>query len=500
MSNIPSEDRLRVVRTNIAAVQVIVETVAGTLGPKGLDVLLVDDLGRIILTNDGIEILRQLDAQHPCARLVIQAIEAQETAVGDGTTTATVMAGALLESALLALQKGVPVNPILSGMVKASSVAVRALEDMAKPVPLDSPLLLQTALIAARGDETLAQLVVEGVRALGPEKLKDPEFRLSSLIAPRLGQTSQLVAGTVLSKPALNPPLMAWEKTGGILVVADALEPESLDPQALGTESGFNQYLVLQNRFREALQNLSGKGIVVLLAERSIDPTALEVLNQLGVLAFERVSQRDWRRICQFTGATPITRTALASKDLPLGKAHARYSGEQARLLFTDGAGEPMVTLQVGAISDEVLAENVRVTTDSCGAVQAALHQGIVAGGGAAEVACRPAVQELLDQTQTLERYGIQAVLEALSRPLEQMLSNAGYAPLEKIAQVLAQQQIEHNPHLGIDQETGNITDLWKLGILDPTEVKTHALKVACEIAGRVLRIQTIVRKREESL
>jgi chaperonin GroEL (HSP60 family) len=293
---------------------------------------------------------------------------------------------------------------------------------------------------------------------------------------------------------------MSWEKAGGVLVIADALEPESLDPQALGTESGFNQYLAAQNRFREALQNLSGRGIVVLLAEKSIDPVALDVLNQLGVLAFERVSRRDWQRICRFTGATPITRTALASKNLPLGKAQARYSGEQARLLFTEGAGEPTVTLQVGAISDEVLAENVRVTTDSCGAVQAALRMGIVAGGGAAEVACRPAVQELLEQTQTLERFGIQSVLEALSRPLEQMLSNAGYAPLEKIAQVLAQQQIEQNPHLGIDQETGNITDLWKLGILDPTEVKIHALRVACEIAGRVLRIQTIVRKREESL
>jgi archaeal chaperonin len=498
MSNVPSEERLRVVRTNIAAVQVIVETVAGTLGPKGLDVLLVDDLGRIILTNDGIEILRQLDAQHPCARLVIQAIEAQETAVGDGTTTATVMAGALLESALLALQKGVPVNPILSGMAKAVLVAVQALEAMAQAVPLESPLLLQTALIAARGDETLARLVVEGVRTLGPEKLKDPEFRLSSVLAPRLGQSSQLVAGTVLSKPALNPPLMSWEKAGGVLVIADALEPESLDPQALGTESGFNQYLAAQNRFREALQNLSGRGLIVLLAEKSIDPLALDVLNQLGILAFERVSRRDWQRICRFTGATPITRTALAS-EMPSGKAHARYSGEQARLLFTEGAGEPTVTLQVGAISDEVLAENVRVATDSCGAVQAALRMGIVAGGGAAEVACRPAVQELLEQTQTLERFGIQAVLEALSRPLEQMLSNAGYAPLEKIAQVLAQQQIEQNPHLGIDQETGNITDLWKLGIVDPTEVKTHALRVACEIAGRVLRIQTIVRKREES-
>ncbi|MGA7955048.1 MAG: TCP-1/cpn60 chaperonin family protein [Gloeobacterales cyanobacterium] len=500
MSHVPSEERLRVVRTNIAAVQVIVETVSGTLGPKGLDVLLVDELGRIILTNDGIEILRQLDAQHPCARLVIQAIEAQETAVGDGTTTATVMAGALLESALLALQKGVPVNPILSGMSKAVSVAVHALEEMAQPVPFDSPLLLQTALIAARGDETLAQLVVEGVRTLGPEKLKDPEFRLSSVIAPRLGQASQLVAGTVLSKPALNPPLISWEKAGGVLVIADALEPESLDPQALGTESGFNQYLAAQNRFREALQNLSGRGIVVLLAEKSIDPAALDVLNQLGVLAFERVSRRDWQRICRFTGAAPITRRALASKNLPLGKAQARYSGEQARLLFTEGAGEPTVTLQVGAISNEVLAENVRVTTDSCGAVQAALRMGIVAGGGAAEVACRPAVQQLLEQTQTLERFGIQSVLEALSRPLEQMLSNAGYAPLEKSAQVLAQQRIEQNPHLGIDQETGNITDLWQLGIVDPTEVKTHALRVASEIAGRVLRIQTIVRKREESL
>ncbi len=492
------EEHLRVLRTNIAAVQSLVQTVAGTLGPKGLDILLVDEAGRMILTNDGIEILRQSDFQHPAARLAVDALQAQEQQVGDGTTTATVLTGALLGAALRSIEQGVPVNLLIKGIQRGIEQAITTLQTQA--LPADPEKLFQVALIAAREDQPLATLVWQAAQHLSPERIMG--INLADWITSQVGATHHLIPGVVVGKRPLNPPLENWTATGTVLVLADGLEPEALDSQTLSTEAGFSRYLKAQDQFQQALHTLIEANVCCVITEKAIAPIAEAFLYEHNILALARVIQRDRDRVCRFSGARPAKALRIlgATTDLLpyLGQATVHYQWDTAQVMFQEGGGEPQATVVLGAVSAEVAAEQERIGADACGALQAALKTGVVTGGGVAEWTCRSAVQDLANKTEDLSRYGILCVVEALGKPLEQIILNSGYAPLEKLTQLEAQHRQTSNPHLGIDCETGCIVDLAAQGIFDPAGVKTQALSVAGEITLRILRIQTLIRRRPE--
>jgi archaeal chaperonin len=492
------EEHLKVLRTNIAAVQALVDTVAGTLGPKGLDILLVDETGRMVLTNDGIEILRQSDFQHPAARLAVEHLKAQEQQVGDGTTTATVLTGGILSQSMQALEQGVPVNLLLKGIQRGIQVAIAHLQETAHFVTVTSPDLYQVALMAARGDDALARMVWEAAQHVGTERLAT--MQLADWVVSRVGSSHQLIPGVVVGKPPLMPPAQDWQGQGKVLVLADSLEPENTETAALGTERGFTLYLEAQQQFRQALETLRTAGVRLIVTEKGIAPAAESFLYEHDILALQRVIRRDRERIAAISGARPM-KTNLLYRPLAditphLGEATLYYQTSSAQLRLEKGAGEPQATILVGALSEEVAAEQERIAADACGALQAALRSGIVTGGGVAEWSCREALKPLLATTEDLSRYGIQAVYAALARPLEQIIVNSGYPPLEKIALMEANQG--KNPHVGLDCETGALRDLAEAGILDPAAVKIQALTVAGEIALRILRIQTLIRRRPD--
>ncbi len=502
MTSVPGENHLKVLRTNIAAVRAIVETVAGTLGPKGLDVLLVDDIGRITLTNDGVEILSQLDAQHPAARLVIQAAVAQDRAVGDGTTTATVLAGALLDAGLDAIERGIAVNPLLAGLKAGVRAATEAMEVMAKPIGnLDDPRLIAATRIAARGDESIADVVLEAARQIGAERLRSGELRLGELVLSQVGTPHRCMGGLLIGKLPLQLPPEDFERTGGIFVLADHLEPETIDAQALGTEGGFTRFLEAQESLRRGVELLVKAGVVLVVCEKGIAPIAEDMLAEAGIVALQRVLRRDSERIVSFTAARPARRRSL---ERPaeilgeyLGQATVQYDRSTNRVILTAGAGLPMATILVGAVNTDVAAELERVAIDAAGALQSALRGGTVTGGGVAEfVAARP-VMALAARTEGLTRYGIEAAAIALRRPLAQIALNSGFSGFELVARLEAVQERTGNYTLGLDCDSGELVDLEAAGVVDPLLVKTHALAAAAEIAERILRIQTVVRKRE---
>lgn len=497
-------ERLAALVTNANAIRAITAAVEGTLGPKGLDTMLVDRFGEVIITNDGVTILTEMEANHPAARMLINIAKAQQEEVGDGTTTATVMAGAMVGTGVELVSRGVPVARVIEGLRAGLKKGLELMQEKARPLAgLDDPAVRRVALVAGRGREDIADLVVQATRLIGEEKLKEPAFKFAEIITAREGAENQVFSGVIITKERLNRQMPRELENVPVLVIDDALEPEEIEDEALSTESGFARYLELQNQFRENVQKIIALRAGLVLVDRGVSDLAEEMLTDAGVMVVQRVRARELRKAAEHTGARMLKRTGL-KKDLEQLKAYLGY----ARRVFNDekleqvwiceGAGKPMATVVVGASTREVVGERERIARDAAAAVQAALRGGIVPGGGALEVAVAREVEKLRAGMRGMAAYGVDCVVEALKRPLAQIVTNAGFNALEKIGDVIAAQVESNNDALAVDCDTGEICDMYQAGVVDPLPVKTCAFKAAGEVAEAILRIDTIIKKKEE--
>ncbi len=497
-------ERLAALVNNANAVRAIAAAVESTLGPKGLDTMLVDRFGEVIITNDGVTILTEMEANHPAARMLINIAKAQQEEVGDGTTTATVMAGAMVGTGVELVSRGVPVARVIEGLRAGLKKGLELMQKKARPLAgLDDPAVPRVALVAGRGREDIADLVVRAARLIGEEKLKEPAFKFAEIITAREGAENQVFSGVIITKERLNRQMPRELENVPVLVIDDALEPEEIEDEALSTESGFARYLELQNQFRENVRKIIALGAGLVLVDRGVSDLAEEMLTDAGVMVVQRVRARELRKAAEHTGARMLKRTGL-KKDLEQLKAylgHARrvFNDEKLEQVWIcEGAGKPMATVVVGASTREVVGERERIARDAAAAVQAALRGGIVPGGGALEVAVAREVEKLRAGMRGMAAYGVDCVVEALKRPLAQIVTNAGFNALEKIGDVIAAQAESNNDALAVDCDTGEICDMYQAGVVDPLPVKTCAFKAAGEVAEAILRIDTIIKKKEE--
>jgi len=495
------QERTGVLFSNAAAVRAVASAVEGTLGPKGLNCMLVDRFGDVTITNDGSTILEKIEATHPAARLVIRAAKAQEAQVGDGTTTATILASALVVEGASHAAKGVPIAKIVEGMRAAVKRAAQVMGDGAKRVSgLSDPLVLRAAIIAARQQEEIAALALEAAKVFGASELKRPGMRLADWVVAKEGARDEVVSGLVLERAPLNAQMPKDMRDCKILVIDDALEPEKLDGNALATEAGLSRHLELENAFRKTLERIVSLGVGAIFVQGPVSDAAEETLTEAGVMVVRRVTATELARIVEHAGARPVKRTGLAREDEQLrallGQAARVYEEpelEQIRILR--GSGKRLATLMVGASAREVKDERKRIAQDACSAIQQALIGGVLPGGGAAELVAAREAQKVREGLSGMAAYGAECVVEALKAPMAQIVANAGFNPLEKVQQAMA---AGGRDGVGIDCETGEVVDMMEKGIVDPATVKVHALLAAAEVAEAILRINTIIRKKEE--
>ncbi|HHY95146.1 MAG TPA: chaperonin [Firmicutes bacterium] len=498
------DEKLAALLTNANAVRAIASAVEGTIGPKGLNTLLVDRFGDVTITNDGVTILTKMDVNHPAAKMVINVAKAQEEEVGDGTTTATIMAGALLTEGVNQAVRGVPVTRIVEGVRLGISRAIAIMESRSRPISgVDDPLLKQVAFVAGRENEDIADLVVKAAGLVGREKLLDPTFKLSDTVVAKEGASNEVFMGVVVDKERTNKEMPREVAPARVLVVDDALEPEEMEEEALGTEAGFNRYMQLQEEFRANVRKLTSLGVNFVVVDRGVDAMAEEMLTDAGVMILQRVSSRELRQVAEHTGARAIKRTALRKEpqDLEkyLGAAERVFEDEKLKhVRVIGGKGKPMATVLVGAATEEVVGERDRIARDATSAVQAAVQGGVVPGGGAIELAVAREIENLRSSVRGMAAYGVDCVAEALKKPLSQIVANAGFNPLEKVGDAVAAQVEQGSYALAIDCDTGEVVDMFAAGVIDPTRVKTYALKAAGEIAEAILRIDTIIKKKDE--
>jgi chaperonin GroEL (HSP60 family) len=487
--------------SNAGAVKAIGEAIEGTLGPKGLDCMLIDQDGSAIVTNDGVTILKTMDVNHPAARILISAAEQQEELVGDGTTTTTVIASALITAGVEQVIKGVPVTRVIEGIrigVRRSLELLRSL--LTRIDDLENPILERIAFIAGREYPDIAGLVVEAARILGKERLESPGFKLADGVLALDGAESELIRGTIIDREPLNKIMPRQLETVKILILDDALEPLKIDGESLGTEAGFSQKLKNEQLLKDNINKLAELGVKAIFTDRAISDSAEDQLTDLGILGVQRVARQEWLRLAEMTGARPVKRGSLA-KTLP---ELEQVTGEAA-LIWVDEKfnhikilGKPNqkhVMIIIGAQTREVVSEKERIVKDAASALQAAWQGGVVPGGGSVELAIAHRLSKF--KLKGMTSYGYDCVVEALKRPIALICANAGFNPLEKMEEVTSALLESDSYSMGVNCDTGMIEDLTGSGVWDPYFVKYYAIKTAGEVAEAILRINTIIKMKE---
>lgn len=497
------DERLAALITNSNAIRAIASSVEGTLGPKGLDTMLVDRFGDVVITNDGVTILTMMETNHPAARMLINIARAQQDEIGDGTTTATVMAGTMVSAGVQQVSRGVPVARIIEGLRFGINCGLKIMQEKVRPVKgIEDPILRQVALVAGREHHDVAELVVEAAKLIEKEKIIDPAFKFSDTVVAEEGTGNEVFAGIIINKEPINHQMPREIDNLSLLVIDDALEPEEIDKQALSTEAGFSRYLELKNQFEQNIKKILLAGINVVLVDRGVDELAEEILTDAGIMVIQRVASKELRRAAEHTGAKMIKRTAL-KRDLEAitsYKGHAKkiYHKEKLEQVWISGGmGKPMATVLVGAATSEVVNERERIARDAASAVQASVRGGVVPGGGSLELSVARELEKKKSTMRGMATYGVDCVIEALKRPMFQIVANSGFNPLEKIGDVIAAQEESNLDSLAVNCDTGKVEDMLELGIVDPALVKTYAFKAAGEITEAILRIDTIIKKRE---
>lgn len=499
------DERLAALMTNANAIRVVTAAVEGTIGPKGLDTMLLGSFGEVIITNDGVTILDKMDVDHPAAKMLINIARAQQAEVGDGTTTATIMAGGLVGEGVNQVIRGVPIARVIEGIKYGVMLAIEQIKNRAEHIrEIQDPILHRIAMIAGREYTDIAQLVIEAAGLIGIEKLREASFKLSDIIISQEGAENEVFMGVIVDKQRLSQEMPIKISQAKVLVIDDALEPEEIGDEALSTESGFKRYLELQNEFKNNIHKIVELGVKVVLVDRGVHDSAEEILTDAGIMVIQRVASEELRRAADHVGARMIKRTGLKKDSLDivsyLGLAAKVYEDEKlGHIRILGGAGKPMATILVGAATKEVVGERQRIAKDAASSVQAAVKGGYVSGGGSIEIAISRDVAKAREVVKGMAAYGVDCVTHALRRPLSQIVENAGYNPLEKVEDVIAAQANQNIDSLGIDCDTGEVVDMLAYGVVDPVTVKLHAVKAAGEVAIAILRIDTIIKKKEEN-
>jgi chaperonin GroEL (HSP60 family) len=498
------EQKFDLIENNTNAVRAVMTAVESTIGPKGLDTMLVDQFGNVVITNDGVTILNMMEVNHPVARMLIHSINAQQEEVGDGTTTAALMAGEMVVHGLEQVTKGVPVAQVLTGLRYGVKEACRLMEKEAVLVgSLDTGQLYNIAYVAGREDTSIAKLIMEGAALIGQEKLLDTGFRFSQRVQAVEGADSEVVNGVFVTKERLTRQMpLSLEGNLKIMVLDDALEPEELNHSAMATESGFQQYLILKEQFKTNIQKLIETGVQAVFVDRGADDAAVELLEEAGVLVVARLPHKELVDLAEHCGAKLLKRSSLQKPAEELekyfGSAQSIIGNEKLHhIKVLGGGGKAMATILVGATTGEVVGEKERIAKDAAASVQSALQRGLVSGGGAAELAVARQLEQSKNALSGMAVFGADCVIAALKKPFMHIVANAGFNPLEKLGDVHKAQELQQNSHLSINCDTGRIDDMYIAGVVDPLYVKLHGLKTAGEVAEAILRINIIVKKKE---
>ncbi|MFC5135846.1 MULTISPECIES: thermosome subunit alpha [Haloferacaceae] len=498
--------------SNVAAGKAVAEAVRTTLGPRGMDKMLVDSTGTVVVTNDGATILDEMDIDHPAAQMIVEVAESQEESVGDGTTTAAVLLGELLSRAEGMLEDDLHPTVIVEGYAEAVRLAGEAIDGQLLDVEVGSdPAADLLASVAessmtgkGTGDAAAADLAALVVEAIGRVTTDDGDVDRDAVhVHPRTGAGSsatELVDGVVIEEEPVHDGMPHEVENASVTVLETKLEVRQGDVDAeysITSVDGLNAAIEAEDaELRGYADALSEAGVDVLFCRKKIDDRVAGYLADAGILAFESVKSSDATDVARVTGAKRLgTLEDVEASDLGHAESIAvEVDGDDDDLVSVRGGdASRAVTLLVYGSTEHVVDELERAVNDAVDAVVAARDAGTVPGAGATEVAIAAHLRGAAASVEGRKQLAIEAFADAVDALPRTLAENAGADPIDTLVDLRATHDRDGRAGVIADGRTARVGDPLEEGIVDPAAVKREAVDSATEAARMILRIDDVI-------
>lgn len=497
-------------RMNIMAARVVAESVKTTLGPRGMDKMLVDSLGDVVVTNDGVTILKEMDIEHPAAKMMVEVAKTQDDEVGDGTTTAAVIGGELLKKAEDLLDQEVHPTVIANGYRAAAEKAKEILDTIAIPVTIADDVMLRkvaTTAMTGKGAEKakdyLADLIVKAVKAVAETDdgiTIDTDYIKVEKKEGGSIEDTELVQGVVIDKERVHPSMPQKVKNAKIALLSSALEVKGTETDAEIHITDPNQLKAFlaeeENMLKSMVEKVTSSGAQVLICQKGIDDLAQHYLAKAGILAVRRSKKSDMEKLARATGASIATNLDdLTEKDLGYaGTVEEVKIGDDEMIYVKDCKDPKSVTILVRGSTEHIVDEVERAIEDCLGVVPAAIRdEKVVGGGGAPEIEVSKGLRDYAKSVGGREQLAIEAFADAIEVIPRALAENAGLDPIDTLVDLRAKHEKTNGEKFGLNVYTGEVTDMVEEGVIEPLRVKTQAIDSASEVAVMILRIDDVI-------
>ncbi len=492
---------------NITAAKAVASAVRTTLGPKGMDKMLVDTIGDVVITNDGVTILKEMDIEHPAAKMMVEVAKTQDDEVGDGTTTAVVIAGELLKKAEDLLEQDVHPTIIAAGYRQAAEKAQELLKEIAIEVKAtDKAMLKKIAETAMTGKgaeaskDELCELVVKAVTMVADE---DGTVDIENIkVEKKTGGSiddSEIIEGVLIDKERVHPSMPKKVTNAKILLLNAAVEFKKTEVDAEINITSPDQLQAFLDEEEKMVRNIVDKvvasGANVLFCQKGIDDIAQHYLAKAGIFATRRVKKSDMEKLARATGASLVSSIDAINKD-ELGKAgiveERKVGGEE--MTFVEQCKNPKaVSIIVKGGTEHVVDELERAIHDALRVVGVVFEdKKVVAGGGAPETELSLRLREYGATVGGRAQLAIEAFAAALEVIPRTLAENAGLDPIDMLVEIRAAHE-KGKKTFGLDVYAGKAADMLKAGVVEPLRVKTQAISSAAEAAVMILRIDDVI-------
>jgi thermosome len=499
-------------RNNIMAARIIGEVLKTTLGPRGMDKMLIDSLGDITITNDGAAILKEMDVEHPAAKMIVEIAKTQDDMVGDGTTTAVVLASELLKKAEDLLDQNIHPTILVSGYRKAAQKATEVVEKIAVPVDVEDRKTMMKVALTSMGSkavgsakEHFAEIAIDAVKQIaekrGDKIIADIDnIQLVKKTGKSLSET-QLVRGIIVDKEVVHPGMPKKNENAKIALLDSALEIEKTEMSAEIRIRDPNQMKTFLDQEDSMLKKMVTKiktsGADVVFCQKGIDDMAQHYLSKEGIMAARRIKESDMEKLARAAGGRVTSNLDdLKAADLGFaGLVEERKIIGDDKMLFVEKCKDPhSVAILIRAGLERMVDEAERAMTDALSVVSDVTENNkIVAGGGAAEIEVAKELRKYANKVGGREQLAIEAFADAMEIMPKALTENAGFEPIDVLIELRSAHDKEDGKYEGLNVFTGKVQNSLENGVVEPIVVKIQAIKSAVESTSMILRIDDVI-------